>query len=301
MKVQSQPLNAEQCIANLAAFIAQFPWRERQAVLESPCVALPLTMKSDKVRSLLDETSRRVWWKRAEKYLAKVFRNCTEVVVEQRGGWFMASKRGLDQQWLNAFRTAPDSVMVKADMLKDGNSATVVRAKIGERAVVIKRYNIKSTGHRLRRLFRETRATNAWRAAHLLQMAGIKTPAPLVLLEQRRGPLRGVSYLVTEDAGGEEMLDAYQQREPSAAELDDVQDIFRVMRELQLCHGDFKARNFLVTERGGELIDLDVLHAVPSKSSFKHCTEKDRARFLRNWYAHPAMESRFRALLADQG
>ncbi len=299
LKTQSQPLSAEQSIANLAAFIAQFSWRDRQSVLESPSVALPLTMKSEKARSLLDESSRRVWWKRVEKYLTKVFRNCTEVIVEQRGGWFLASKRGLDPQWLSAFRTAPDSVMVKADMIKDGNSATVARARIGERSVVIKRYNIKSTGHRLRRLFRETRATNAWRAAHLLQMAGIKTPAPLVLLEQRRGPLRGVSYLVTEDAGGEEMLDVYQQREPSAAELEDVQDIFRVMRELQLCHGDFKARNFLVTERGVELIDLDVLHAVASKSRFKHCAEKDRARFLRNWYAHPAMETRFRALLAE--
>lgn len=300
LQAQEKPLNGEQCVGNLAAFIAQFPWLERQALLESPYLALPLSLKPERAREQLDEASQSIWWKRAEKYLAKVFRNCTEVAVEQRGGWFVAAKRGLDESWVAQFRAAPDSVMAKAEMLKDGNSATVVRAQLAGQSVVIKRYNIKSTSHRLRRLFRETRASNAWRAAHLLQMAGLKTPAPLLLMEQRRGPVRGVSYLVTADAGGEEMLDAYQRREPTQRELDDVRDIFRVMEELQLCHGDFKARNFLVTERGVELIDLDVLHAVRSKSQFRQCKDKDRTRFLRNWYAHPAMESRFRALLAGE-
>ncbi len=294
-------LTADQAIGNMAAFIAQFPWRERAALLASPTLGLPLTADKQSARSRLTERSREIWWQRANKYMKKIFRNCTDIAVDQQAGWFMAKRRDLDVQWAEQFRSAPDSLMVKGQLIKDGNSATVVRSAIGERSVIIKRYNIKNTGHRLRRMLRETRASNAWRAAHLLQMAGIKTPEPLMLLEQRRGPLRGVSYLVTADAGGEEMLDAYQQREPTESELGDVKEIFRVMRELQLCHGDFKAKNFLVTDEGVQLIDLDVLHAVASKGRFSQCAQRDKERFLRNWYAQPAMESRFKMLLAESG
>ena len=139
--------------------------------------------------------------------------------MSRAGGWHLAYKRGIDEAWLSKFKAAPDSVMVRATLLKDGNSATVVRTELAGRPVIIKRYNIKNAGHRLRRLFRETRASNAWRAAHLLQMAGIKTPAPLVLLEQRRGPLRGVAYLVSEDVGGEEMLDVLPGANPPKLNL----------------------------------------------------------------------------------
>lgn len=299
LKVENGPLSAEQSLANMAAFIAQFSWRERRALLSSPYLALPLDLKANKALKVLDDSSRKIWWLRAKKYLKKVFRNCTEIAVSRGGGWFVAHKRELDSGWVERFRASPDGLMVRSELLKDGNSATVARCAWGSRSVVVKRYNIKSTGHRLRRMFRPTRAANAWRAAHLLKMAGIKTPEPLLLMEQRRGPLRGVSYLVTEDAGGAEMLDVYQKREPTSAELDDVRDIFRVMRELRLCHGDFKARNFLVTEKGVELIDLDVFHEVGSHSRFYACAKKDKERFLRNWYAQPAMEARFKALLAD--
>ncbi|HCS28609.1 MAG TPA: hypothetical protein DIW43_14200 [Spongiibacteraceae bacterium] len=297
IRQQSKALSPEQAIDNMAAFIAQFPWRERAALLSSPALGLPISADKKTARSSLEQRSRSIWWQRADKYLKKVFRNCTDIAVSRHRGWYLAHQRTLDEIWLERFKAAPDSLVVKGELLKDGNSATVVRSRIGERSVIIKRYNIKNAGHRVRRLFRETRASNAWRAAHLLQMAGIKTPEPLVLLEQRRGPMRGVSYLVTADAGGEEMLDAYQRREPTEPELEDVREIFRIMGELQLCHGDFKAKNFLVTDLGVQLIDLDVLHAVNSKSSFARCARQDRERFLRNWYAHPAMEARFKNLL----
>lgn len=301
IKQQAKALSPEQAIDNMAAFIAQFPWSERAALLNSPALGMPISADKQTARKALAERSRDIWWKRADKYLKKIFRNCTDIAVSQQRGWTIAHQRNLDADWLQRFKSAPDSLMVKGELIKDGNSATVVRTVIGDRSVIIKRYNIKNTGHRLRRLLRETRASNAWRAAHLLRMAGIKTPEPLVLLEQRRGPMRGGSYLVTADAGGEEMLDAYQHREPTESELEDVRGIFRIMHELQLCHGDFKAKNFLVTDVGVQLIDLDVLHAVKSGSEFARCAQKDRERFLRNWYAQPAMESRFKSLLTEFG
>lgn len=296
---QAKSLSPEQALDNMAAFIAQFPWRERAALLQSPALGLPISADKKTARSNLDSRSRDIWWQRAHKYLKKIFRNCTAIAVSHKRGWYVAHQRGLDASWLERFIAAPDSQVVKGELIKDGNSATVVRTRLGERSVIIKRYNIKNTGHRLRRLFRETRASNAWRAAHLLHMAGIKTPEPLVLLEKRRGPMRGVSYLVTADAGGEEMLDTYQRREPTDDELQEVREIFRIMGELQLCHGDFKAKNFLVTDSGVQLIDLDVLHAVKSRRRFARCARQDKERFLRNWYAHPATETRFKNLLAD--
>ncbi|WP_372778316.1 lipopolysaccharide kinase InaA family protein [Litorivivens sp.] len=300
LKSEAGPLSVEQSLDNLADFIAQFPWSERQALLDSPYLPLSLDIAEDKARRLLHEKTRKRWWYRANKYLSKIYRNCTEVVASRTGGWHLVYKRGIDEAWLSKFKAAPDSVMVRATLLKDGNSATVVRTELAGRPVIIKRYNIKNAGHRLRRLFRETRASNAWRAAHLLQMAGIRTPAPLVLLEQRRGPLRGVAYLVSEDVGGEEMLDVFTRREPTEAELTEVAETFRVMQELQLCHGDLKATNFLVAGKGVQLIDLDVLHAVASSAAFKRCQQKDRERFLRNWYAHPGVERQFKQLLGGR-
>lgn len=297
IKRQSAPLPADKAVANLAAFVAQFTWRERGALLASPALALPLDMDSKLARRTLAQQSRDIWWRRAHKYLGKIFRNCTEVAVAQGGGWYLAHKRPLDPDWIERFRAAPDTVIAQSETIKNGNSATVVRSSMAGSSVIIKRYNVKSTGHRLRRLFRETRASNAWRAAHLLKMAGIKTPEPLLLLEQRRGPLRGVSYLVTEDVGGEEMLDTYRQREPTEAELDEIAETFRVMAELQLCHGDLKAKNFLVTPRGVQLIDLDVLHVESSARRFARCAQKDRDRFLRNWQGQPGLQQRFRELL----
>lgn len=297
IKRQSAPLPTDAAVANLAAFIAQFPWRERAALLASPALAVPLDMDSKLARRTLARQSRDIWWRRARKYLGKIFRNCTEVAVAQGGGWYLAHKRAIDLDWIERFRATPDSVVAQSETIKNGNSATVVRSSIAGASVIIKRYNVKSAGHRLRRLFRETRASNAWRAAHLLKMAGIKTPEPLLLLEQRRGPLRGMSYLVTEDVGGEEMLDAYRQREPTETELGEVAETFRVMTELQLCHGDLKAKNFLVTARDVQLIDLDVLHVEPSARRFARCGRKDRERFLRNWQGQPGLQQRFRELL----
>lgn len=297
IKRQSAPLPADKAVANLAAFVAQFTWRKRGALLASPALALPLDMDSKLARRTLAQQSRDIWWRRAHKYLEKIFRNCTEVAVAQGGGWYLAHKRTIDPDWIERFRATPDSVIAQGETIKNGNSATVVRSALAGGSVIIKRYNVKSTGHRLRRLFRETRASNAWRAAHLLKMAGIKTPEPLLLLEQRRGPLRCVSYLVSEDVGGEEMLDVYRQREPTEAELGEIADAFRVMAELQLCHGDLKAKNFLVTARGVQLIDLDVLHVAPSARHFVRCQRKDRERFLRNWQGQPGLQQRFRELL----
>lgn len=289
IKVRPAPLPAKAAQENLAAFLAQFPWREHDALL-----ALLPAYDGAVDAAAVRERVRAQWWTRARRYLHKIYRDCTEVAVERRRDRFAAAKRRLDAAWRERFVTEPDAVMAEGTMLKDGNTATVVRASLEGRPVVIKRFNIKNRRHALSRAWRPSRAWNAWRAAHLLRMAGLATPEPLLLLERRRGPLRGVSYLVTdyvEDAA--EMLDVYHRREPTDGEIARVAEIFRLLHELRLCHGDFKAKNLLVSPAGINLLDLDVLHRPRLASRFRRCARKDRQRFLRNWDGRPALRERF--------
>ncbi|HSH40730.1 MAG TPA: hypothetical protein VK973_01240, partial [Arenicellales bacterium] len=79
----------------------------------------------------------------------------------------------------------PAAVMARGRVLKHDHVTTVVAIDDGERYWVVKRYNTKNRWHALRRLFRTSRAVNCWRAAERLREAGIDTPRPVAVLEER--------------------------------------------------------------------------------------------------------------------
>ena len=100
-----------------------------------------------------------------------------------------------------------DGAIRNGVLIKDGNSATIARVEVDCQQWVIKRYNIKNFWHWLKRCWRPSRAAVSWRNAHLLEQLGIETPAPIAMLEQRWGWLRGRAYYVSQ------CIDAIERKE----------------------------------------------------------------------------------------
>jgi len=157
-----------------------------------------------------------------------------------------------------AFAQDPEGGLKNAEVIKDGRSATVFRLKLGGSPVVVKRYNIKSGGHRLRRWFKR-RALTAWRNGHRLGLLAIPTAAPLALVERRWGPLTGQCYLVMEDKGRLDLAAEVGAQGWLPGRLDQVAALLWQLKAADLGHGDTKASNFLVHDGQVHLIDLDAL------------------------------------------
>ena len=142
------------------------------------------------------------------------------------------------------FLKAPDSLMSKGTLLKDGNTATVALVQVGGRPLVVKRYNIKGLGHLLRRGLRTSRAHISWRNAHLLRILGIPTPGPVAILEQRRGPFRLKSYFVMEYVEGENARSLFRMKRPDTDRnklITRIVGLIQMLSNASISHGDFKA------------------------------------------------------------
>jgi predicted trehalose synthase len=294
-----QPLDSARVVDNLGLLVAQFRRCDQAAVLQS-VLAHPVSALAGGGQALHDAAENH-WQRRKRDYLAKIFRTSTAVRFERRFDRVWACRRERSDPELDAFLCDPDTAMARGELLKDGNSATVVRTVLDGRAVVIKRYNIKGFGHWLRRFWRPSRAWVSWRNAHLLALVGIDTPAPVAMLERRAGPLRGRAYYVCDSVDAEELLDVAVRRPLSDAQLNALRHLFACLRCAQLHHGDLKAKNILMSTERAWLIDLDALREVPSSGAFDRRHRKDVARFLRNWPDAPALVASMKQVVAGGG
>lgn len=241
----------------------------------------------------------------AQQYSArKVLRNCSDVRVEHDFNRFVALERARLTPELEQLIADPDAALDAEDSrrLKNGNTCTVGLVQAGARKVVVKRYNVKNFWHGLGRALRRTRASVSWTNAHLLQMLGISTPAPLALVERRWGWLRRQSYFLAEYVAGPDMAEVFAD---PALTLERKRELAALMAALlrKLCllgieHGDMKASNFLLVEGAPVVIDLDAMrqHAGVGPAQRRHA--RDLRRFLANWQQDPATLQMMKAALA---
>ena len=227
---------------------------------------------------------------RVARYLRKTQRACTEFVQRSsfRDNWLCDR-----DHWpkLQRFSLFPEEYLSEGTPLKLGNSATVVRIEVEGTPYVVKRYNIKSFTHRLRRWFKR-RARLAWMNGHHLAFLEIPTAKPIALLEQRWFKFVGVCYLVMPDVGERhlgQMLDPNEESFPGIVARTIA--LLKCLAAAKLEHGDLKATNFVV--RGGDvvLIDYDALRRGPNTDDLK--------RFLRNWESQADLMAAWRGALEE--
>ncbi|MDA1075558.1 MAG: phosphotransferase [Proteobacteria bacterium] len=289
-----KPLSASTRARNLGRLLAQFPprfdghvagWRATY-LLEDPSATADLTVQRLD-RALKSERAQRV-----RRYMKKTLRECSEFTVRKTAGRRVIARREDLTDALQAFAGDPEGVLSGADVLKPGNSATVFRVVLGNKTYVVKRYNLKSPVHRLRRSLK-SRVRVAWRNGHLLWFIGVRTARPLMLIENRAGFLVVDSYIVMQDHGTLNLIDAVRTEGLRDCWLAAFEDLVISLRNARVRHGDFKGTNFLVCGDALSLIDLDALG--------EGDIGRDLPRFLKNWEHLPLVQARFERSLNDLG
>ena len=281
--VVNKPLTMTACLNNLAELLVQWP-EYRQADIRT-CLPDYFTVRqqafTDRLSAQLEARYKKSRSQHQRHYLKKQFRNCT-MTAYRKTLWHEAAwrKRAVDSLQADTL----ESMMQTGQPLKLGNSATVMLITLEAQPVVIKRYNIKSFGHWLRRCLRPSRARTSWLNANLLEYAGIATPQPLGFVEQRWLGLRRRAYFVSRHEVGRPLLalSDTELREPVLQAQ--LKNLFFSLRQHCLVHGDMKANNLLVDADGQLwLIDLDAMRQVRS-GKFTELHEQDQRRFMQNWH-----------------
>jgi RIO-like serine/threonine protein kinase len=198
--------------------------------------------------------------------------------------------------------SAPDGLIAEGAMIKHGDRTTVVRLSRPYSDVVLKRYNLRNGCHTACHALLRSRARRCWMYGRMLASNGIATPRPLAFLEQRRGPLKTRSFLLTEHVAGGLLRDVAFDEELSADDrhslAEQFADIWRRLGELHLTHGDMKATNFVVDAIGRIwLIDLDGMRRHWSQTWFDAARQRDWRRFMKNWSRSPETAEAFRNAL----
>ena len=225
---------------------------------------------------------------RLARYERKLFRSTTANRCEQTSTKFLVYDRNMHSNEFGLFVKNPDSFIERGKILKNGNSATVAEVSIAGRAYVLKRYNIKKFAHGLRSLFKSGRAYNSWRNALVLEMLGIATPHPYVFMEHRvLWIFRRRSYFLCERIEADHLTTDFASEAMDKIGSDELlaafQQLFEIMHDYKISHGDMKATNFIYTSKLLYVLDLDSMQRHKTALRFRSRFAKDLARFRKNW------------------
>lgn len=278
-----EPLPRDSAERNLALLFAQLPpaWDDhRESLLIEYLMVNPhRAIQPER----LDRWVARLRESRLDDYLDKTVRDCSLFAVQR--GWlrFAATLRERREE-LEGILAHPDQAL-QGQLIKAGGSSSVARWQTGTAEVLVKRYNIKSFSHWLRRFWRPSRAWHAWQAGHRLRFLGLDTPAPLAMIEERFGPLRRRAWLVTEFSSGRELLGLLGDGAtlPEGPLRKAIIETFGGLHAARISHGDCKATNFLWDGQLLLIIDLDAMQAHRDGEAWRRAWAEDRSRFIRNW------------------
>lgn len=276
---------------NLATLFSKFDRLNDVSIAElyhQYCLAMGVPYLARNVPRIIQSTKRIRHQASCTYADKKVFRTCSDVKVESSCSGYRAVAKGFI---LQQSTSALDKFLADAKSnLKNGNTCTVGLAKLAQRQVVIKRYNIKNWRHALMRALRPSRAAVSWANAHRLMISNIATPTPLALIEERWGCLRGRAYYLSAYVDAPDVAQFYVQNTDAEIKQTVAQNLavlFFKLYALQYAHGDCKASNIKIVNGQPMLIDLDSMLAYsPSWIAswrFKRAHVKDLKRFMKNW------------------
>ena len=231
---------------------------------------------------------------RIRRFAEKTVRDCTEFRVVKSFMGFQASQR-LFHSEIEPFLRNPIGLVNAGVVLKQGNSATVVKVIINGEDYVIKRYRHKSWLRFFRRGFKVSRARNSWTFGLSLKHMNIPTAEPMAFIEVGFGPFVRDAFLLTRALEGPDLKDIAEKTGEIPVALEDaVVSIFSKLGRVGFVHKDLKATNLLQHEGGVSLIDLDAMSFDLGEGH-----RRDVDRFLRNWDHLPKQRAHFEKRLSD--
>lgn len=210
--------------------------------------------------------------------------------VDKKLNWFAriwqteSSKRQLP-----ARKSQLDAALLDTSLaFKHDRTTTVTCIAMGQEKVVLKRYNPRTLGHAFSRSMRRTRARRSWNMSYAFDRAGLNVAAPILMYEQRFGPIRFDAYFASELLHGEELLKVLPAMQPEQ-QLEvarEVASAFEKMRVAKLTHGDMKATNLIWNHGKLFFIDLDAAQKHRNRVTWNAGHQKDRRRFKKNWHGY---------------
>ena len=154
-----------------------------------------------------------------------------------------------------------DEAISLATFLKKGKSSTVVKLRVDQHELVVKRANMRHTYHAFRRLFQPSRAKKNWDYAQRLKRANILTFEPIAMLEKRWGPFRRESYFITNYISGSDLMECFVNQPRTLSErqaiASGVVKLVKMLAKEGLYHRDLNLSNIIMLNERPYLIDLD--------------------------------------------
>ncbi len=296
-----------ECLQNLALFFAQFPVcnDEHLHAFFEHYIGSRKSLNDDVALSFEEFPTlvRQARVQRWHAYARKLFRETSANHCEQSWRRFLIYNRRIESAQLHAFIDNPNQCIDQGRVIKAGNSATVAVVNIDGTEYIVKRHNIKNFWHGLSRLLLPSRAWKNWRNAHMLQMLGLGTATPFLMMERRIGPLRREAYFVAESVTGQDVLQ-FLEKEPINGSfwqnaLQQFRTLFQVMEQYRIIHGDMKASNFISTPQQLVVLDLDAMRMESNEAKFLRGFKRDLRRFQENWSNHADVAEPVAQLVAE--
>lgn len=200
-----------------------------------------------------------------------------------------------------SFTHAPD-----VKVLKNNPRSRVVIGRLDGRDVVVKESHSKTGTKAFKRAFIPSRAARGWHAALTVEALGVPTASPIAYIDERHGPLRGRSWLVSERVPGIDFVTwvTAETRDPEERErmIRAIADIYARLHRARVTHGDNRPSNFLVNDGQAVLIDLDVTVRHPWWSPwYRRYKRRDVRTLIERCHAYPALAEGFRRVFREYG
>ena len=174
-----------------------------------------------------------------------------------------------------------DEIMHSGEIIKDEEGHYIVSCELEDESIFIKKYQVKSFFHFLRKLFNKTRARVSWESSYWLNSAGIRTFEIIGIIERFNVLSTTDSYLISKKIKGYR-LDKLVLTQDTAIKLaQSFSSFFKRLNWIKFNHGDAKKENFYFYNDQLISFDLDVSKRRPIYH--KNYLQKDKRRIIRSY------------------
>jgi heptose I phosphotransferase len=177
----------------------------------------------------------------------------------------------------------PKNFMTEGATIKDEAGHQIVKIKIKDQEFFIKKYQMKSLFHILRKALTKSRAYNSWLASFWYRAVGINTFEIISVYEEYNSFFTLDSYLVSKSLEGLRLDEAAVFEENPLMISAKINSFFKRLSWIDFNHGDAKSSNFFFSRNKLIAFDLDTSRQRRLLLLFKRSRERDVKRILRSF------------------